>query len=242
MMKSVLVKLMLVAMALQVTAIRHQEDDHDDEKQGRSTVALAMATVPTQAKMLENFGPLLKETGSTYRKTGVAFMKPGKAGQVLETFIDGKLETTRTLDAGDMIIRADTVAKERYSISADTFSKRYKRKPVEIDDNHVDAAELKAEGFQAFEPTGRCIALQVDEQMLEKLGIVTEENGIDVPGGEFLASWGSPMLVEPGDFLCAPAPAGETGNPEVISEVYRIEQKAMKQTYAIEEQTYAIED
>lgn len=224
-------------MALQVTAIRHQEDDHDDEKQGRSTVALAMATVPTQAEMLENFGRLLKETGSTYRKTGVAFMKPGKAGQVLETFIGDKLETTRTLDAGDMIIRADTVAKERYSISADTFSERYDSNPVEIDDNHLDAAELKAEGFQAFKPTGRCIALQVDEQMLKELGIShhNDELGIDVPGGEFVAAWGSPMLVEPGDFLCAPAPAGETGKPpEVITEVYRIERAAMEQTYAIE--------
>mmetsp|Transcript_135659 Transcript_135659/g.270691 ORF Transcript_135659/g.270691 Transcript_135659/m.270691 type:complete len:185 (-) Transcript_135659:210-764(-) len=184
---------------------------------------MAAATIPQQEAMIQRLGPILLERGLTYRKFGRAFLKKGVTGEVLETIFDGKVETTRTLEEGDWIVRADTAAKERYSLPDAKFRRLYEAVPVPFED-HPDAAELKAEGFEAFQPCGRCLALVADAALLEE----------HVPGGQFMASWGSPMLVEEGDFLAAPAPPGGKGKPESIGEVYRIEKSAFANTYVAE--------
>eukprot|EP00419_Tripos_fusus_P008043 CAMPEP_0172685902 /NCGR_PEP_ID=MMETSP1074-20121228/20568_1 /TAXON_ID=2916 /ORGANISM="Ceratium fusus, Strain PA161109" /LENGTH=173 /DNA_ID=CAMNT_0013505133 /DNA_START=51 /DNA_END=572 /DNA_ORIENTATION=- len=170
--------------------------------------------------MTEQFGPILLKQGATYRKIGRAFFKKGVAGEIIDTIIDGKVETTRMLKEGDWIVRADTSAAERYSMSDANFKKRYQTQPVPFDD-HPDAAELKAEGFQAFEPCGRCLALVADASLLAKY----------LPGGRFTAPWNSPMLVEEGDALVATAPPGGQGKPTEVTDIYRIEKSAFAETY-----------
>lgn len=185
--------------------------------------ALKMAQVPSQEAAIRAIGPVLLERGTVHAKTGIAFLKRATAGETMETIFDGKVETVNTAKDGDWVVRANTTAKERFFLPDAKFQRLYKQTPVPYAD-HTDAAELEAEGFQAYEPCGRVLALKVDTALLAK----------HLPEGKFLAAWGSEMLVEDGDFLCAPAPPGETGPPASVNEIYRIEKTAFAQTYALE--------
>ena len=59
-----------------------------------------------------------------------------------------------------------------------------------------------------------------------KLRIFVEVEDGDIPEGEFLASWGSPMTVEVGDYILA-AVDGEHS----FREAYHISRKAFEDTY-----------
>lgn len=181
--------------------------------------------LPTQEEALSTFGPVLVARGATYKKIGRAFVKKAAEGEVLETIFDGKVETTNTAGPDEYIVRADTAAKERYILPSAKFQRLYDQTPIEFDD-HPDAAELKAEGFQAYKPCGRIVALEVDADVLAEY----------FPMGKFLAAWGSEMLVELGDFLAGPAPVDGAGGtvPAVVGEIYRIEKSAFAQTYSSE--------
>lgn len=160
------------------------------------------------------------ERGAMHKKTGRAFLKKAVAGEVVETRLGGKVETTNKARAGDWLVRADTVDQERYLLPDEKFQKLYEQTTVSFAD-HPDAVEIHAEGFNAYVPRGRCLALKVDAELLDK----------HLPSGKFIAAWGAPMLVEEGDYLAAPAPPDASGPPDAVTEVYRIEAKAFAQTY-----------
>jgi 5,10-methylene-tetrahydrofolate dehydrogenase/methenyl tetrahydrofolate cyclohydrolase len=137
--------------------------------------------------------------------------------------VNGKVETKNTAKDGDMIMRADTSARERFFLPQEKFQRLYDQTPVPFDD-HADAAELKAEGFKAFVPLGRILALHVDAELLAKY----------FPQGKCIAAWGSEMLVEEGDMVCAPL-SPENRASKSIGEVYRIEKGVFAQTYVRDE-------
>jgi hypothetical protein len=186
------------------------------------------ADIPTQEATVKMMGPLLLKEGAMYKKIGQAFMKRAKVGEKIETVVGGKVECTNIAKEGDWVVRADTNCKERYLLPDDKFKKLYKQTPVSYAD-HQDAAELQSEGFQAYDPCGRIVALEVDAKLLSEY----------FPQGKFTAAWNSPMLVEVGDYLASPAMPGGVGLPQSIDqlkEVYRIERGAFAATYVKEEE------
>merc|ERR1719414_1015650 len=104
------------------------------------------------------------------------------ADGTLETIIDGKLETTKTYNVGDYILKGTD--GEEYTMSEDSFSSRY---DVGGAQDTADEA-LAAEGFKLYKPTGRAWAEQLDENAV----------ATHFPAGKFIASWGSEMVMEPG--------------------------------------------
>lgn len=107
---------------------------------------------------------------------------------------------------GDYVVHG--TEGERYSLDASNFCSRYETEPCESCDE-----ELRAEGFKLYRPVGRVRAHRLTEQ----------ECASHFPAGAFIAAWGSPMLVEPSDYLATPHPGG--------GEIYRIEAAAFANTY-----------
>jgi len=195
--------------------------------EGGSATADAQVTamaVPTQELTVKLLEPIVLKNGATYKKTGMAFLKRASTGLQLETGFDGKMETVNTANHGDWVVRADTSAKERFYLPDHKFKTLYESAPMSFS-SHEDAEELEAEGFKAYRPRGRIVALVATAELLAE----------HFPQGKFIASWGSEMLVEVDDILAAPAPPEGVGLPESIKEVYRIEKGAFAQTYLKEE-------
>jgi hypothetical protein len=164
--------------------------------------------VPLQAEALSHWEELMREEGSVYSKTKKLHALIAKEGGVLETIVDGVVETRKSYEKGDFIIHG--TKNERYTMSALEFGERYERaRPEPASD-----PALGEEGFKLYRPIGKILAREV--------------SGVEVsthfPAGQFIASWGSPMEVLPGDFLAMPFPAG--------GELYRIEKGAFANTYA----------
>lgn len=134
------------------------------------------------------------------------------------------METVNTAKHGDWVVRADTYAKERFYLPDAKFKTLYEQTPVSFS-NHADAAELESEGFRAYKPCGRILALQATAELIAE----------HFPQGKFIAAWGADMLVEVDDMLAAPALPGGVGLPDSVTEVYRIEKGAFAQTYVKEE-------
>lgn len=171
-------------------------------------------TLPGQEFMLQRFGSLVS-VAPLYRKSRITLARPATPGEVVETVVDGKVETTNTAGEGDMVVRNATKDAELQVINKDKFQTRYETPGFEIPNCPNFAAvreELAKQGFIAYMPKGIVRALRVEEEHMSQL-----------PHGAFLASWGSEMIVEPGDFLVMPHPEGDS--------VYRIAREAMAETY-----------
>ena len=166
-----------------------------------------MSSVPTQAAVLAAWEQRLKACPVYYKSTKVLAKERTEAGE-LETVIKGVKETSRPYQAGDYIIQNPT--GERYALDRATFTRRYLTDAPEP----ATTPEMAAEGFQLFAACGHVWAHQVTQA----------ECDASFPSSTFMAAWGEPMRMEPGDFLCMPSPAG--------GEVYRIEKDAFAETYA----------
>merc|ERR1712232_403206 len=149
-----------------------------------------------------------------------AFIRPAVAGEFVETILSGKKECGNTAQAGDFVIQANTAEKERYILNPEKFERCYHPEGATVMADHVDAKQLQSDGFRAFRCKGKIVAIEATPALLESA----------IPGGQFLASWGTPMLVEAGDFLACPVRPEATGAPESLGEVYRIEKSAFAQT------------
>ena len=97
-------------------------------------------------------------------------------------------------------------------MSALDFSMRYDCTEPEP----ARTAALSEEGFQLYLAKGKIWARKLTH----------DDIASKFPAKKFIASWGSPMLVEEGDYLAMPFPAGR--------EVYRIENVAFTNTYVTE--------
>lgn len=181
-----------------------------------------MAGVLTQQEVLAKLTPALFEHGAMHKKFGKVFLKKATAGEVVETIINGKVETSNTVpgEGTFWISRADTTAQEKLVLPDAKRRKLYSLEPAGGACNQADE-----EGFAGpYFPLGRVLALQITSGMIDQF----------FPDGKFVASWGSEMAVAEKDFLVAPAPPGDTGMPETLTEIYRIEQSMFVQTYGLE--------
>ena len=129
----------------------------------------------------------------------------------LETIINGVVETSNTYQPGDYIMCG--TEGERYVMQNIDFSLRYERSRPEP----ATSADLAKEGFSLYQPKGKIWGHEVTEN----------DAATYFPAGQFIAPWGSTMIVEEGDFLAMPFPTG--------GELYRIERKAFEKTYTLGE-------
>jgi len=159
-----------------------------------------------QKDFLDLILPLIKEKGKTYRKFKKTFARKAKEGEVITTVTSDGAETTNKAKEGDFIIKNQTGAGEMYIISGKKFNQRYQF-----------LATTKNE-FSEYKPVGRILAVEMNEDDLNNLGLPGEF--------KFMATWGEGMVVKANDYLATPLDQGE---------IYRIARKEFFETYQLEE-------
>ena len=107
-----------------------------------------------------------------YRKKTSALIRPAKAGERVETWLDGERETLNTAKAGDYVVRG--LKGEHYIIGADALVDRY-GPPLGAPD---------AQGFRRYVAKGNAYAFRYDGKPFK-----------------FVAPWGEDMIVNPGDYI-----------------------------------------
>ena len=157
--------------------------------------------------MVATWGPRLVGDGHVYRKTAAMHARRVSAPGALQTVVAGEIETEREYGKDEVIIIG--TEGERYAIPNELFESRYETAAAAP----ARTAELAAEGFELFKPTGRVWALE----------LAPSARAAELPAGAFVARWGEPMAVRAGDFLAAPFPSG--------GELYRIDRGAFEHTY-----------
>lgn len=162
-----------------------------------------MASIPSQARMCALFLPLLELQGEWFRKYRPVWARKAEAGEEIGTRTSDGLETSNTAHAGDFVVRNQTAAGELYIMSRSSFEERY-----------APTGRTDEKGFQEYLPTGKVLAIELTEALLEALGLP--------PTFEFMASWGSGMVAKAGDYMVCP--------PD-HSSVYRIARREFFETY-----------
>lgn len=156
----------------------------------------------TVIEKLELFEGMVK---LEYQKSGNFLYRQTRMGapETVLTIVSGKLETIKTAEATDIIMRNIEIGSsaEMYIIPLEVFQKRYEMQtePLHIDGLVWSRATAK----------GRIFAAEYKGEIIT-----------------FDAPWGEQMLCEPGDFIATPV----GGDKE---DVYRIEKDTFVQTYQI---------
>ncbi len=158
--------------------------------------------VYTQKAIIATMVPILKSEGKTYKKFKKVFAREAVEGESIETVTDDGVETTNKAKAGDFIIKNQTEAGEMYIIGAEKFQDRY------------DFLEEGSDGFALYSPKGKAVAVEMNEELLKRLGLQNEFY--------LIAPWGEEMVVKKDDYLASPLD---------FSEVYRIARKEFFETY-----------
>lgn len=158
----------------------------------------------TQEEIQQKIGPILKQEGKRYKKYKRIFARLAQDGEKIVTITSDGVETVNYANEGDFIIRNQTLAGERYILSAEKFTARY---------SSVENG-ITEEGFKEYIPTGKIIAIQMTTERMNTLGFQDK--------AYFIASWGQKMVVKANDFLVSPINS---------QEVYRIAQKEFFETY-----------
>ena len=124
------------------------------------------------------------------------------------------METTNTAKGDDYVVRNSTGAQELYLLGGEKLHARYTRihgSTYEVTKFPWEKPDLGTGVVQTwchYQATGKCRAVKY--------------NGREV---QFMASWGEPMALKPGDMLCTPLPQK--------GEVYRIAAREFSETYRL---------
>ena len=147
--------------------------------------------------------PVLKDTGSHYKKCTPILARPAVKGEHITTWTSSGKETENTAGEFDFVVKNNTIAEEQYIVDADTFSRRYKL-TRKIDEQWAEYLAM-----------GEILALCVDSSTMELLG----------KNDKFLieAPWGNNQPVQIGDYLAAPLPG--------LDQIYRIDREEFFETY-----------
>lgn len=165
--------------------------------------------VPSQQTVLAEWGEKMR--GATvYRKSAQIHAKEALDNGVLETIVDGDVETRKSYEKGDIIMCG--TKGERYTTTILNFSVRYNRNAPGPAAN----PKLAEEGFQLYQAIGKIWAWP----------LTGEDVMNQFPAGEFTATWGEPVTVEEGDFLAMPFPDG--------GEVYRVKGDEFHDLYGVD--------
>lgn len=128
--------------------------------------------VPSQAQVLEQWGGRLRRT-STYVKTTEVFAKMAMEDGVIDTIVDGVIESRNEYAAGAYIVVGSRGG--RYAMQPDVFAARYDHTRP-IDPN--SGGSLAEEGFKLFQSMGIVYALELSEDHIS----------MHFPMGQFIGS------------------------------------------------------
>ena len=129
--------------------------------------------VPTQKTVLSRWGDRIRTSGDVYAKMTQIHAKEAIDNGVLETVVDGDVETRKTYEKGDIIMCGSE--GQRYTTNILGFSLRYDLNAPEPASNLT----LAEEGFQLYRAIGKIFALELSH----------DESADHFPAGEFMASW-----------------------------------------------------
>lgn len=152
--------------------------------------------------------PLIKSANLRFEKYRQVHARPSTPGETVVSIPADGAETTNTAEAGEMVVRNLTGAREEYIVSGSTFSRRYSE--IEpIDDE-----------WTLYAPRGEVMAFEITRELVDQLGV----------GEEFriVASWGSEQRAKVGDMFVATLPD--------LDEIYRIARKEFDETYRMKAQ------
>ncbi len=156
----------------------------------------------SQEDMKRSLLPILMEKGQRYEKFSPILARPATPGEEIKTFTGDGLETINHAKPGDYVVQNQTLAKERYLVGAEKFNQRYRL---------MGPAE---NGYSQYQPLGEAIGIEFTPDLAQKLQLPDHF--------EFLASWGTSMVVKANDFLVCPLD---------FRSVYRIARQEFFETY-----------
>ena len=132
-----------------------------------------------------------------YKKFGLVNVRPANPGEKITTCIKGEIETTNVANSGDVVVmNMLTDSREQYILAGPVFKKRYT----------FQQSEAPIGNWNAYVPTGETDAFVWNAEP-----------------STFVAPWGEPMVINPGDFLCRV--------PGTVDDIYRIAKTEMEETY-----------
>jgi len=165
--------------------------------------------IPSQADMLKIFREKIIANGQLLMKKQPVLARTGQDGEQMISVVSGKVTSSRTIDSGFMVIRANTPDQEYYALEKDNFEKHYEvsgRDLAETENletmaefTRASTEQLITKGFRLYRP--RLDACRWAYK-------VKEEDLKGMPTSCFQSAWDPTVLqpLRPGDILGMPAP------------------------------------
>jgi len=163
--------------------------------------------IPSQAETLVHWESKLKANGSIYRKTVHVHAKLADDDGTVETVVGGLCEARTPYLKGDYIVVGSRGGQ--YAMAAIDFFARYDPSNSEPASDQA----LAEEGFSLYRPKGMVWALELSDDDLQHF----------FPARQFTGKWGTPVSVEPTDYLVSPYPTG--------GEIYAIKHNLFQTSY-----------
>lgn len=156
-----------------------------------------------QATLMAALIDTIKVHGRHHEKCAFVKARPATPGEVVVSVTSDGKETENVANADQMLVENETAAKEHYLVDKDKFEQRY-----------AWTKDVRT-GWASYQPKGEVHALDIDEDVLKKLGV----------GSLFyiVAPWHSDQLCRLGDKFVAPVPG--------FDEIYRIAALEFSETY-----------
>jgi len=165
--------------------------------------------IPSQTDMLKKFRQKIIANGRLLRKEKQVLARTGHDGEQMISVVSGKVTSSRVIDSGFMVIRANTPDQEYYALEMENFEKHYEvlgRSLAETENldtmaefTRASTEQLITKGFKLYRP--RLDACRWAYK-------VTEEDMKGMPTSCFQSAWDPAVLqpLRPGDILGMPAP------------------------------------
>ncbi len=140
----------------------------------------------SQELLMSRVLPLVDQPENEYRKVGSVEARLALEGEEITSITSAGEETSFCAGKRDVVVRNDTNAKELYIVRMEIFEQRYE----------IESA-LNNE-FQAYEATGKSLAIQINHEITTYLGV----------GVTFFINptWPAEQYVEEGDYFVCPLP------------------------------------
>ena len=165
--------------------------------------SLRSGHVPSQADVLNEWEPVLRQKALVYCKVSKVHAKPMPVAGFIST-----IEATTSYSKGDYVVAGSRGGK--FAMQSQAFEQKYDQVRYE----QASDAELANAGFKLYSAKGKVWAheLSADEQLAH------------FPSGQFIGKWGGAATVEPGSYLVMPFPAGDeiySARRKLFSDIYQ---------------------
>ena len=163
-------------------------------------------SVPSQTETLVKWENIIKANGKRYQKVTRVHAKVAQHSGTISTIVDGG-ETREFYAKGDYIVVGSRGG--RHPMGAPEFAARYLSKQSKA----ASDGQLGSDGFRLYEPKGMIWGYQVSQDEIRQ----------SFPAGKYYGRWGTPIALQPNDFLVISYPLG--------SEIYTISNATLHTSY-----------